>query len=305
MARFPVAIIIFNRLEHTRRLLAALSRVRPQSLYVIADGPRDVRDKDPCAAVRALIDEIDWPCNVEKDYAETNLGCRRRVETGLDWVFSQVGEAIILEDDVIPDPSFFPYCEELLERYRGDSRVHTIRGFSALGKKLTTPSSYYLSRWHSIWGWATWDYAWEQYDGQMAAWPDLRNSGWLEELLPEKEMVSVMRYLFDMTHANPGDEWGNQWAFAGLKNRSFALAPTQSLTTNIGFGVEGTHLKNNNHPRSVIRATEMQFPLKHPDQLEINHVADMDEWSGSYLPLRRRLRRNTGLRGRLIKKFRF
>jgi hypothetical protein len=126
----PVVLIAFNRPRVTARVLDALREVKPSRLFVIADGPRpgNREDVERCARVRTLIEGIDWDCRVEKRYAESNLGLEANVELGLDWVFSQVDRAIVFEDDCIPDPSFFDYCEELLERYADDERVWLIAG---------------------------------------------------------------------------------------------------------------------------------------------------------------------------------
>ena len=112
----PVALIVFNRPEPTRRVFAAIAKARPSRLLLIADGPRPDRQRESnqCAEVRNIVSAVDWPCQVQADFADENMGCRRRVISGLDWVFSQVEEAIILEDDCVPDPSFFPFCSELL-----------------------------------------------------------------------------------------------------------------------------------------------------------------------------------------------
>ena len=124
----PVAFLIFNRPETTARVFEAIRRVRPPKLLVVADGPRSDREgeNEKCRAARSVIERVDWPCEVITNYADTNLGCRTRISSGLDWVFANVDEAIILEDDCLPDPSFFPFCEELLARYRDDDRIMII-----------------------------------------------------------------------------------------------------------------------------------------------------------------------------------
>ena len=97
---------------------------------MIQDAPRPNHPEDiqGCAAVRELLSSLDWPCNLVIDSSRENLGPRRRISTGLDWVFSQVEEAIILEHDCLPEPSFFRFCEELLVRFRGDQRVMMVGG---------------------------------------------------------------------------------------------------------------------------------------------------------------------------------
>ena len=162
----PVVLIVFRRPDVTRRNLEVLRQVRPEQLFVVADGPRPGRPDEAaqCAAVRDLIDEIDWPCKVERKLAERNLGLEANVELGLDWVFSQVDRAIVLEDDCIPDPSFFQYADELLVRYADDTRIWQIGGDTHLvPKEMFGGHSYGFSTWASVWGWATWVDRWQDH----------------------------------------------------------------------------------------------------------------------------------------------
>jgi hypothetical protein len=149
----PVAFLVFNRPESTIKVFEEIRRARPPRLLVAADGTRADRpgEAEKCAAVRAIIDTVDWPCEVLKNYSDVNLGCKVRVSSGLDWVFEQVEEAIILEDDCLPHPTFFRFCEELLERYRYDERVGIISGDNFLFGVRRTQDSYYFSRYAHIW----------------------------------------------------------------------------------------------------------------------------------------------------------
>src|SRR6185295_3256318 len=124
----PVAFLIFNRPDTTARVFEAIAAARPRTLLVVADGPRADRaaEAEQCRATRAIIDRVDWACEVLVNYADENLGCKRRVSSGLTWVFEQTSRAIILEDDCLPHPTFFRYCEELLDRYEDDERVMSI-----------------------------------------------------------------------------------------------------------------------------------------------------------------------------------
>ena len=171
----PVLLIIFNRPEHTRRALAAIRRVRPRSLLVVADGPRSAAEATLCARTRDVISEVDWDCTVLRSYSEKNLGCGIRVHTGIDWAFSQFEDLIVLEDDCIPDPSFFSFCEQLLEYYRDDERVMHISGNNFQPDQPSTSYGYYFSKYTHAWGWATWRRAWKHFDWALEHWPELRN----------------------------------------------------------------------------------------------------------------------------------
>ena len=152
--RTPVALIIFNRPDCTAAVLDAIARARPPRLFVIADGPRPDRPGEAalCEQTRALLQRVDWDCEVRTSFSDENLGCKRRPETGIDWVLDEVEEAIILEDDCLPSPDFFPFCEELLDRYREDERVMMISGFNFFGETRSARQSYQFSYLGSTWG---------------------------------------------------------------------------------------------------------------------------------------------------------
>ena len=170
----PVVLLIYNRPDLTARVFAKIARARPARLLVVADGPKDAADAVKCQLARAVTDKIEWDCCVDRDYAAENLGCKRRVSSGLDWAFSIVEEAIILEDDCLPDITFFPFCEELLCRYRKDERIGHISGDNFCKDSDRTPYSYSFSRYTNNWGWATWRRSWQQYDVDMKLWPEIK-----------------------------------------------------------------------------------------------------------------------------------
>ncbi|MEW6491011.1 MAG: glycosyltransferase family 2 protein, partial [Cyanobacteriota bacterium] len=161
----PVVFIIFNRPDTTQKVFEAIRQAHPPLLFVIADGPRPNKpgEDQKCAATRAIIDQVDWDCEVLTNYSEINLGCERRVSSGLNWVFDTVEEAIILEDDCLPHPTFFSFCEELLDYYRNDQRVMVITGQNVQFGRKRTDYTYYFSRYNHCWGWASWRRAWRSY----------------------------------------------------------------------------------------------------------------------------------------------
>jgi hypothetical protein len=276
----PVALLVFNRPRHTTRVLEAVAKVRPRQLLVVADGPRSDRlgEDMRCRETRAVIERVDWPCEVQTNYSDVNLGCRQRISSGLDWVFSRVERAIILEDDCLPDPSFFPFCEELLERYCDDERIHMIRGGSFLGRRCPVGTSYYFSRWYHIWGWATWARAWRHNDVSMADWPRLRDSGWLESFLPTPAMCAQAREIFDDSYAGRLDTWEYYWVYSSWLRGALTISPATNLVTNIGFGADATHLRNRDHPHSELPLEPIRFPLRHPETVCIDEQADLLEW---------------------------
>ncbi|MEN9208587.1 MAG: hypothetical protein Q6K31_10525, partial [Gloeomargarita sp. GMQP_bins_14] len=176
----PVVFLIFNRPELTRKVFQVIRQVQPKRLFIVADGPRDTAETAVCQETRRVVEqEINWDCQVERHYAEKNLGCRRRVASGLSWVFSQTDRAIILEDDCLPNLSFFQFCDELLVKYQDDERVMAINGTNYQRGRVVTPYSYYFSKYFHCWGWATWARAWQYYDVEMQHWPEFRDQGYL------------------------------------------------------------------------------------------------------------------------------
>jgi hypothetical protein len=265
----PVAFFVFNRPDTTRRVFEAISRVRPAKLLLIADGARQDREgeAEACRQVREIVAHVDWPCEVFRNFAGSNLGCQERIISGLDWVFSLVEEAIILEDDCLPDLSFFPFCQELLEKYRGDSRIASISGTNLVEKYLNTEASYYFSQLGGIWGWATWRSQWRRYDRLLQDWPKLREEKWLAEIFDQPRAVAYWTSVFDMMHERRGpNTWDFQWLYTRLKEDMLTIVPRVNLVANIGFGAGATHTMGAD-ARFVSSASAIEFPLRHPASL--------------------------------------
>ncbi|HVS52981.1 MAG TPA: hypothetical protein VHD62_11560 [Opitutaceae bacterium] len=270
----PVVLLVFNRPELTRRALAAIRRAQPERFFVVADGPRRDRPGDAaaCAAVRELLQrEIDWPCEVRRDYAEENLGCARRVSSGLDWVFAQVEEAVVLEDDCVADESFFPFCAELLARYREEPKVWHIGG--ANFQAVAQPGRYYFSRYNHVWGWAAWRRSWANFDWEMKDWPELRESSWLRDELGDHWAARYWREAFDAVAAGRVDSWAYRWTYAMWRRGGLAALPGANLVTNIGFASGGTHVRAADR-RLSRAATALQFPLPPSEAIARDIAAD-------------------------------
>jgi|WetSurMetagenome_2_1015567.scaffolds.fasta_scaffold02779_2 hypothetical protein len=262
----PVALFVFKRPDTTRRVFEAISKVRPARLLLIADGPRQDKEgeAEACRQVRDIVTRVDWPCEVFKNFSESNLGCQERMISGLNWVFSLVEEAIILEDDCLPDLSFFPFCQELLEKYRGDSRIAYISGDNLVHRYTKIADSYFFSRIGGIWGWATWRSEWQRYDRNLRDWPKLREEKILAEVFDQPEAVTLWTNIFNLMHENRGpNTWDYQWVYTNLTNNSLSIVPKVNLVANIGFGEGATHTTKVD-PRFTISAHSIELPLKHP-----------------------------------------
>ncbi|BCS51978.1 glycosyltransferase family 2 protein [Geobacter sp. SVR] len=271
----PVAFLIFNRPDVTQKVFEEIRRARPPKLLVVADGPRVNRpgEAEKCQSVRAIIDTVDWPCEVLKNYSDVNLGCKRRVSSGLDWVFEQAEEAIILEDDCLPHPSFFGFCEELLEKYRDDERIGIISGDNFLFGRRRTDNSYYFSRYTHIWGWASWRRTWQTYDVEMKSWPLVKNGMWLTDILHDKKQVKYWSDIFESVFNGQIDTWDYQINFNNFVHSRLNIMPNQNLISNIGFGVEATRTIQK-CKCAEMPIFEMKFPLIHPQMIIRDAQAD-------------------------------
>jgi hypothetical protein len=262
----PVAFLIFNRPDTTARVFEAIRQAKPPKLLVVADGPRADRpdDVEKCKAARAIIDGVDWDCEVLTNYSDVNLGCKNRVSGGLDWVFNTVEEAIILEDDCLPHLTFFRFCEELLELYRNDSRVMQICGSNFLNGKRKIGESYYFSKYGPIWGWASWQRAWKYYNVDMSLWKEVKNKQIYYDFCENKEEILIRINLYDKTVAGEIDTWDYQWGFAKFINSGLSIIPNVNLISNIGFREDATHTVTFNTERANMPTSAIEFPMKHP-----------------------------------------
>lgn len=271
----PVALIIFNRPDTTARVFKEIAKARPPKLLVIADGPRPTRSGEAgrCQQARAIIEQVDWECEVLTNFAETNLGCKMRVASGIDWIFEQVDEAIILEDDCLPEPSFFRFCEEMLIRYRHNERVGMISGGNLQFGHQRGTASYYFSRYTHIWGWASWRRAWKHYDRELTLWPAFRDEGWLDVMFRTQGERDYWRHSFEAVYDGTLDTWDCSWTFSSLIKGMLQVVPNVNLISNIGFGPDATHT----HVVGIHADMPIQpiaFPLVHPNFVLANVQAD-------------------------------
>jgi hypothetical protein len=272
----PVAFIIFNRPDATERVFAEIVKAKPPKLLVIGDGARASRpgEAEKIAAARTIIQRVDWECEVLTNFSEVNLGCKRRVSSGIDWVFEQVEEAIILEDDCLPDPSFFRFCQELLERYRHDQRIGMISGDNFQFGRRYGDDSYYFSKYVHIWGWATWRDRWvESYDVAIDKWPTIRDEGRLVDMVGDAREARYWGKIFERVHRGLIDTWDYQWVFANWVEGRISIMPSRNLISNIGFGVSATHTTGASDVADLSVFT-LKFPLTHPLGIFRNIRAD-------------------------------
>ena len=279
----PVLFIVFNRLDTTCKVFEAIRQARPTRLYIAADGPRENKpDEDlKIQAVRAYVmNHIDWKCEVKTLFREKNLGCKIAVSSAIDWFFENEEEGIIIEDDCLPDASFFPFCVQLLERYRHDDHIWMISGDNLYQGHKRSSNSYYFSQHCYIWGWATWARAWRHYDPNMRSWPQLRANGFLKTINPPERYY--WQWSFDHVFSGRIDTWDYQWVFACRVNKGLAVIPAVNLVSNIGFGQDSTHTQQIDHRIADLKTHSLDFPLVHPESVVINAEDEELLMDGSY-----------------------
>ncbi len=267
-----VAFFVFNRPDTTARVFERIAAARPRRLLLVADGPRHGQPADvaACARVRELVTRVDWPCQVERAWSDVNLGCGARLASGLDWVFAQAEAAVVLEDDTLPAPSFFPYCAELLARYADDERVGAVAGCNLGVPYDATRGDYVFSRFVTVWGFATWRRVWRGYDRRLADY-DPRV---FDELFDDERLARHMRARVERTRDGTLDTWDYQLAYALLVQSRLTIVPTRNLVVNLGFGRADAAHTNYAHPLARLPLEELSLPLRHPRHVIASRQAE-------------------------------
>jgi len=270
----PIVILAFNRPDLTEKVLSRVLEIRPETVYFVRDGPRSEEDRDPCREVADLFERPLEGVSVKKIVSDVNLGCEKRVVSGLNTVFDEVESAIILEDDCLPDLSFFRYCEELLNHYRDDKRVMTISGNSFQPPSFSCPASYYFSIFSHIWGWATWRRAWNQFDFEMGSLDSLGDQRWLQHLTRCRIDGATWSSIFDKTKQGEINSWGYRWLYSCWAQSALTCLPKRNLVENIGYDERATNTKTEKGKPSPPEASALEFPLIHPETTVQNYRAD-------------------------------
>lgn len=271
----PILFLIFNRPDTTEKVFEKIRDIKPKYLYVSSDGARANKngEGEKCEQAKEVIKRIDWECELNVNFSETNFGCKEGVTKGINWFFENVECGIILEDDCVPDLSFFNFCEVMLENYKEDKRVMHIGGVNFQDSHKRGNTSYYFSRFCHVWGWATWKDRWSMYDVNMTDYDDERFKEISESITDDKEIKSYYKRLFDTVKANKLDTWDFQWVWTVWKNKGLSIIPNVNLVKNIGFGEEATHTVNTSSNMSELNTGSLAEIVLN-DKVEANEEAD-------------------------------
>lgn len=267
MFKTPILFIVFNRPEVTAKTLSAIRKVKPKYLFVAADGPREDMPDDiqKCKKVKQVVNElVDWDCELKTLYRKENRGCGHGPAEAITWFFEHVEQGIILEDDCLPAESFFPFCEELLKKYKNDNRVWLISGYNSLINWYPQKKSYHFSKMGGTWGWATWKRAWNYFDYESKQWFTQSGKNKVQNSLGRKEYYNVFEEKFNhYFKVVRRDVWDYQWLFIWHYHDGISIVPSVNLISNIGFGEDATHTLNTK--LKTPKRFNIKFPLKHPE----------------------------------------
>ena len=269
----PILFLVFNRLDVTVRVFEAIASIKPGRLYVACDGPRKNRgDEEKVRAVKEyILQHISWPCEVKTLFRDQNLGCKEAVSGAISWFFEQEEMGIILEDDCLPDPTFFNYCDELLDKYKDDPEIMAIGGTNHFDHVLNYPESYHFSKYFHCWGWASWRRAWAKYDINISTWPVFERKGGLDKLRQSSLVFkSYWKRIFDQVYAGKIDTWDYQMSYAVWAASGMCISPSRNLIQNIGFSEGATHTVDSKHKNGNRETQPMPVPLVHPVVIQQN-----------------------------------
>lgn len=275
----PVVLIIFNRPDKSRRVFRQIARQRPKQLFIVGDGPRDgyAEDEQLVLEARMVMNQINWACDVTPILSDSNLGCRERVLSGLNQVFSRVPQAIIVEDDCLPHDDFFDFTSQLLTRFSNEPRVFSIGGHIWEFPDDLGSNSYSFSKYFSSWGWATWADRWHRVDADMPLWPSRQKTEFLRKWADSPMEAVYWEHMFEMVYSkcDPlAEAWDYAVQFSMWLNDMLAIRPCVNLVKNIGMDGSATHTRGDSPAVSGREARPIPRPLQHPTAVERNRGLD-------------------------------
>lgn len=312
-----VAYFIYRRPEVMKHSFEAIRKARPKELFIIADGPKteSIDDRERCRRARELTENIDWPCRVYRNYSDSNLGLKRRMETGLDWVFQHAAEALIIEDDCVAHPRFFSFCETLLNRYREQPMIRAISGTHQQHGLWRGEGDYYYSAYLHVWGWAAWEKTWNDYKEVRTEWQKNCTENYLKSIIPDRAERSYWSRRMQQIHSGKIDSWAYPFSLYIQSKKGLCITPNVNLVENVGFGADATHTQkpsgysgNQGDPDQILtgklRSPKQLMRNKEADKFYLDHVLGIRvkrfPWNVLLLPVRI-LRKLRGIKNLYLK----
>ncbi|GAB3544051.1 nucleotide-diphospho-sugar transferase [Spirosoma fluminis] len=275
-----VLFIIFNKSDETKRVFNAIRSQKPARLFIAADGPRPGTEGEAerCQLIRNwVLEHVDWSCELKTLFRDENRGCGRGPSEAISWFFEHVDEGIILEDDCLPNPTFFQFCADLLGTHRDNRQVSMISGNNfQLVQPMPIEADYYFSVFPSSNGWATWKRSWEGFDYTLSNWPRIDKKQLSTYLFAEKPYARWWLNQFDWLYRNkPDDMWDFQFHYLCMTRGQLAVIPKANLVSNIGYGPYATHSQNPDSYFANVPTHELAIPFTHPERIERHYEADL------------------------------
>jgi hypothetical protein len=272
----PVLLLAFNRPDLLQTVVEGLAGTEPRLVLASVDGPRPDHpdDRERCARVRAVAESVPWASEVRLKAEEANLGCGPAVSSAISWALDQVPEVIVIEDDCLPDPSFLPFCDELLDRYRDDQRVMQIGGTNwGADERRFAGRSYAFTSFAPVWGWATWRRAWALYDYELESWPRLKESGMDAGMEVSPRFRRLLERDWHLVREGRGT-WDHQWQYTVIRHHGLSVIPASNLVVNIGHRGDATQHTAPDRVFAALRRESAPTPLRHPPEVARNAAVE-------------------------------
>lgn len=270
----PVLFLIFNRLDTTEKVFKEIKKAQPPRLYIASDGARENKESEKEIVQKTrdfVLNNIDWDCEVKTLFLEKNLGCRDAVSGAITWFFKQEEDGIILEDDCLPHPSFFNFCEELLNYYRDDKEIMHISGDQFISD-YDNGASYYFAKIQQCWGWATWADRWQYFNYDLSDY----DMAYLENLSENKNVKKYWLDILIKIKKNEVDSWAYPWTFNIIERSGLCINPSLNLVANIGFGEKSTHTQDSSNFLA-------NLPVFNVNSIVHPKIKEIDQWAVSYI----------------------
>lgn len=276
MSKIPILVLAFNRADHVSEAMKAIRNYQPERLYLECDGPRLHKsgEKEAVEATRkAMLDAVDWPCEVKTLFREENLGCAKAVYGAISWFFENEEYGAIVEDDMVIGLDWFLLCEDLLPRYAQEERIMTIQAMNK-SHRIDIPNTYVYSWRGGCWGWASWRRAWKKMDMSMSALPQLSYWKIMRKLGALPGLDLMRHYWAGYKHLDTFSSWAYRWSLSVQVNNGLSIIPGVNLAKNIGTDGGAHYDENDIDPYKNLTIGSIEWPIKYNDSLAIDKKQD-------------------------------
>lgn len=277
----PILIRFYNRPGHLKKLMKVIKKVRPSKLYLLGDGPKNEQDKKLVDQARLIATNIDWKCTIRKNFFKQNLGGPLAGYRGILWFFHSVPQGIVLEDDTIPNISFFKFCDDLLEYYKKDARVGWITGNNFQNGKWRGNSSYYFSKYNHCWGWASWRRSFLNWKLVPKNWLKIKELLLKNDTYCDKYEKKYWEKIFDKLCSHKKKQWDYSLLLHFWIKKYLTITPNLNLVSNIGFGKDASNTKSENSKLSKMKVNNIG-KLIHLKNVERNIEADIYTFNNAF-----------------------